>query len=239
MPELTKEEIIKYRIQKKNELAQERKRAEYAKKLQEPAFPQIKNWKHFWDYCQWRIGNSLEIDKENEQVVKTLSAYFGGVEAEHNLNPNKGILLYGNIGTGKTTLMKYFQEAVAAPFRMASAIDLVNDYQSQKNGQDIISDYADLFQNNVQSRFFGNRNIGLCIDDVGVESEARNFGNAKNVIGEIISTRYQNLRGPFTHITTNLTPTELRELYGARVYDRMKEMFNVVEFPATSHSRRK
>ena len=41
----------------------------------------------------------------------------------------------------------------------------------------------------------------------------------------------------FTHFTTNLSPEMLKENYGERVVDRIKEMFNIVTF--YGKSRRK
>lgn len=42
-----------------------------------------------------------------------------------------------------------------------------------------------------------------------------------------------------THITTNLNAEELQDKYGERIRSRMREMFNLVSFSATSTDKRK
>jgi DNA replication protein DnaC len=64
----------------------------------------------------------------------------------------------------------------------------------------------------------------LFIDDIGSEPVYSHFGNSANIIGEIIIRRYE--KGSLTHGTSNLSTDELKQLYGIRVYDRMREMFN-------------
>ncbi|TAG40622.1 MAG: AAA family ATPase [Cytophagia bacterium] len=235
LPELTEGEIMEYRIQKKYRLEREAKRVAYQKSLMQPLYPTIQSTEDFLLYCQQRTGQNITIDQENAQVINLLSHYFAGIDCQ--LNPMKGILLYGNIGTGKTTLMRLMQEAPHASFAIESAQEIINEYAA--DGVQVIEKYSRLiYNNNTASRYFGNREIGLCIDDIGTETEAANFGNRKNVVAEILSMRYAQLHGPTTHLTTNLTPAELKEAYGARIYDRLREMFNVVEFPHTAQSRR-
>ncbi len=216
------------------------KRAEYAAKLLAPQYPDITSPEQFLAYCEGRMGISIEIDDQNREVIMTLMSYFGGLRNQYteNLSFQKGILLYGNVGTGKTTLMDMVRESVHAPFRMVPALQIVNDYQ-KKNGLDLLEEYCRLGYNPSSGRYFGNQHIGLCIDDIGTENEGKNFGNQKNVVGEIIMTRYQQLRGPFTHLTTNCTVEEIKAYYGIRVFDRMREMFNIVSFPVDADSRRK
>lgn len=58
-------------------------------------------------------------------------------------------------------------------------------------------------------------------------------------MGEILLLRYAKCPGPYTHVTTNNTTDEFLDMYGVRVYDRMREMYNIVEWPADAESRRK
>lgn len=240
LPELTEEEILEFRRQKLYAIQREAKRAEYIAKLNGPQFPSISTPGEFLNYCEARLQTIIDIDDDNREVVMKLASYFGGLRNEftEGMNFDKGILLFGNVGTGKTTLMQLMCESVHAPFQIAYAQDIVNDYQ-KKDGVNLIESYSQLVYNPVSGKYFGNRHIGLCIDDIGVETEARSYGNSKNVIGEVIAARYANLRGPFTHLTTNATTDELRAYYGPRVYDRMREMFNIVSFAPDAESRRK
>jgi len=42
-----------------------------------------------------------------------------------------------------------------------------------------------------------------------------------------------------THATTNLAAKEIEELYGKRVRSRLREMFNLISFPAETKDKRK
>jgi DNA replication protein DnaC len=240
LPELTEEEILEFRTQKYYALLRETKRREYNAQLTAPQFPTITTPEQFLDYCETRLQTMIDIDEHNQHVILTLASYFSGLRNQHTegMDFEKGILLFGNVGTGKTTLMRLMCECPHAPFQIVSAQEVVNEYQ-KKDGVQILESYTRLTHNPVGGRYFGNRNIGLCIDDVGTETEGRSFGNQKNVVGELIMSRYANLRGPYTHLTTNATREELKAYYGLRAYDRMKEMFNVVAFPKDAESRRK
>ena len=75
----------------------------------------------------------------------------------------------------------------------------------------------------------------LCLDDLGLESTIKHFGNETNTIAEILLNRYQlfTARGMITHATTNLNPDELEKIYGNRVRSRMREMFNLIAFTSS------
>jgi hypothetical protein len=45
--------------------------------------------------------------------------------------------------------------------------------------------------------------------------------------------------GTLTHLTTNLSATEIETFYGNRVRSRMRESFNLLSFPSDSEDKRK
>jgi DNA replication protein DnaC len=59
-------------------------------------------------------------------------------------------------------------------------------------------------------------------------------------MGEILLSRYDHFtqRKMMTHLTTNLTATELEGLYGNRLRSRMREMFNLISFDRHSGDKR-
>ena len=72
------------------------------------------------------------------------------------------------------------------------------------------------------------------IDDLGNEpAEILEFGNPIYPIVRLIEHRYNTQA--FTFITTNLTPKEIREKYGARIADRFNEMLHVIVFRDISY----
>lgn len=247
LPELSQEEaaavLLAARKKKRDLIEAEARRKAYIEELNRPLFPVISSPEDLLSFIVQRTPSApkLSVDEENKQVVYTLLSYFAGIENEYTkeMSFEKGILLFGGIGTGKTTLMGLLRENPHAPFMMRTAWEIANEFQEKEVGIKVVDKYGALVANQHATRFFSKPHIGLCVDDAGTENEGSSFGNKKNVIAEILLSRYQNIRGPYTHLTTNLTKDELKEAYGLRAFDRMRQMFNIVEFPESAKSRRK
>lgn len=181
------------------------------------------------------------IDEFNEPVIKILSYYFSGDEnfelIEDGYSLDKGILIIGPVGSGKTTILKAIQRNSFNPFRFVSCRTVAGDYA--EFGTSSIKSYSNIGDINKRD-WFGHSKIGTCFDDLGTESEKKNFGNQLNVMAEIILNRYDNsVQKNKTHFTTNLTAKELKEYYGIRATSRMREMLNIIEIPFNAPDRRK
>jgi DNA replication protein DnaC len=168
-------------------------------------------------------------DKVYEVIVKNLCCYFAR-DTRFRGDLDRGLLLMGKIGSGKTTLMKFFAQNQNHSFRVVSILDLSFDYKM--SGESGVSAYIKNFSK--YPNCFGQSVNGYCFDELGTEEvPARHFGESKNIFSEILQIRYQNKHlTPFnsTHVTTNKNGKELDDLYGSRAFDRMKEMFNVINF---------
>ena len=135
---------------------------------------------------------------------------------------NKGLLFIGKYGCGKTSMMETFQEIGKRMmpnnylwFKSMSTLDLVDEFESADNQN------KELFfnkYNNITTIYF---------DDFGTESDASNYGK-KNLMKEILEKRYMKKKKTF--LTTNLTLIQIKEKYGSRVFSRLQEMFNIIEF---------
>ncbi|MDE3744090.1 ATPase [Maribacter polysaccharolyticus] len=176
------------------------------------------------------FGTQFKIHEEDKAILFKLSNYF--IRDFENcrkagIDPDKGILLSGPVGCGKTSLMKLLRHIV--PHRKAYQIIPARNIAFAFNhiGYRIIEDYGD-------SNFY-------CFDDLGVEPLGRYFGKDCNVMGEVILSRYElYLRNRIlTHATTNLNAMELEERYGERVRSRMRQMFNLIAFDKESSDKRK
>lgn len=143
-----------------------------------------------------------------------------------NIDINKGILLSGPVGCGKTSLMKLLRHIV--PHQKSYEVIPTRNIAFAFNniGYTIIENYGD-------KRFY-------CFDDLGVEPTGRHFGKDCNVMGEIILSRYDLFLSHKikTHATTNLNAKELEERYGNRVRSRMRQLFNLVAFDKSSRDKR-
>jgi hypothetical protein len=75
---------------------------------------------------------------------------------------------------------------------------------------------------------------------LGIAHDHKYYGNEFNVMAEILLNRYEQfiVHGLLTHITTNLSASEIEEYYGNRVRSRMREMFNLEIFNTNSKDKR-
>lgn len=181
------------------------------------------------------------IDSFNEPTIKTLCYYFSGDEIFELMGDGyshqKGLCIIGPVGCGKTTLLKLFRRNCFNPFNFISCREVASQYA--EFGQNAIKNHSTI--RDVSKRdWFGHEKLGLCFDDLGTESEKKNFGNQLNVMAEIILNRYDgcDLKNK-THFTTNLGSDEIKGFYGIRATSRMREMLNVIEMPFNSPDRRK
>lgn len=214
-------------------------------------------------YVSWRAGKRcgfsrdggvdgrvvFKLDEHNASVIHALCFYFtsnadfeklcmksedGGM-VHMNWRLNKGLLICGSVGSGKTKLMDVFAINKRQNYEVVSAMELGNLFarKSDEGGFDIIKQFSEVHRPLLPKHEdnLWQEKLGLCIDDIGTEEDRVNYGNKSNVIAEIIAGRYANkmLGREMTHITTNLGPKGIEARYGSRIWSRMQEMFNVVE----------
>lgn len=207
-------------------------REEYKRKLQsQPQYPSFPAGQLLQIY-----GAQFEIDKDNENVVQELCFYFSG-DKRFKGDLNKGLLLAGGVGVGKTSLMQFFSRNQVFSYRMISCREVEKAFDS--NGYEAVEMYSNNLPISVNGNPFGHQVIGYCFDDIGTEEDGKHFGKQKNMMTEIILNRYDR-RLPFnsTHLTTNLKASELMDGYGTRATDRLKELMNIITFPTEAKSRR-
>lgn len=140
-------------------------------------------------------------------------------------NPKQGIMLAGNVGNGKTTLI----QALKATIKIAKMQGwFENNAQTGLRITDA-RDIAKLVAIDPKEFDTIRRTALLAIDDMGKEpAEVLDYGNAYNPVIELMEYRYNEQL--FTIISTNLTPKQVREKYGNRIADRFNEMMNVIAF---------
>lgn len=143
---------------------------------------------------------------------------------------NKGIYLYGVFGVGKTLFFNVFKAYLLLTrggFKKVTSDEIASRFAT--HGFQAIEELCA-----VRESMEGNAPISLLIDDVGQGANSvKYYGSSTNVIVEILQRRYRCLTesGLLTHISTNLEPTEIKDVYGEYISSRAKEMFNPILFP--------
>lgn len=194
-------------------------------------------WLEKWGKKQY--GEHFKLHEEDKPILFKLLSYFlkdEPVATKLGINLQKGILISGPIGVGKTSIMNLMRLFEPAPTRyiMKSCRDV--SFEFIKEGYETIHKYS-------RHSFYPNThaNKTYCFDDLGTENNLKYFGNECNVMMELLLSRYDLFisRGLITHITTNLSASEIEDVYGNRVRSRMREIFNLVSFGENDGDKRK
>lgn len=191
-------------------------------------------------------NKELILDKHSQDFLLTLINYFYQHQdffksscLNKNLNNpslGKGLLIIGNPGLGKSKFLKAF-EIIFKNFSHYNP----NFYFIFSDVNDIVTDFESL-ETSEKDNFFQKQSSGFrCYDDVKSERQASNFGIV-NLMQDILQHRYNKERK--TIIICNYTdnyPNNLQEAlnefgikYGSRIYDRLFEMFNIIEVKGLS-----
>ena len=163
-------------------------------------------------------------DKTTEERVQKAAKWLTG---KHK----PGLLLYGAAcGTGKTTLANamctltnYLFDSVYSDKRKTvfrtTALALAKMY----------SENPEQYKQMVSQEL-------LFIDDLGTEpASIKIYGNEFSPVTELLYARYD--RQHWTIVTSNLSDEQLKERYGTRIDDRIKEMFDKIHFQGKSYRK--
>ncbi|PXV69011.1 DNA replication protein DnaC [Dysgonomonas alginatilytica] len=162
------------------------------------------------------------IDSSNRQLITDLFSYFNGIGGKYN--PDKGLWMYGDIGTGKSSLMRVFSEYMKLEFN-GFKLHICNGVANAYSG----SGDLDVYTYN-QNGYIGEP-VWMCFDELGRETiPANHFGTKLNVMQHILHVRYSLWQSSRlkTFVTTNCDPSQIESLYGDFIRDRIREMFNVI-----------
>jgi len=183
------------------------------------------------------IGTELYGEKfsiENENVKKAYKKVYDCFIEGLNTK-NKGVLVIGNIGVGKSAMMKVIQRLFKDTdrcFKKVNSTELKDMSEELTSGQ-----IKDVYGYELKQ--------DLYIDDIGLFSDVKRYGNTVNIISEIILERYNLFVecGFKTHFSSNVvaaltnkesTVPTLEKMYGNRILDRIKEMCYLIDFNGES-----
>jgi DNA replication protein DnaC len=180
-------------------------------------------------------GNQFKILETDHTIIHKLIAYFLNDEItcfQLNIDLNKGILLSGPVGIGKTSLMNLMKNLTTSEhkFYIKPCRDI--SYEFIQEGYEIIQKYS-------KGKLYPDPKT-ICFDDLGIENNIKYYGNECNVMAEILLSRYDLFisKKIITHITTNLSATEIETAYGNRVRSRLRSMVNLIAFDKSTKDKR-
>lgn len=207
---------------------------------------EIKQGKNAFMHMAKHLMPEFEVDDRNREIINDLFFYFHKLEGGR-LNPEKGLWLEGDVGTGKSTLMNIFSNHLrrywnGAGFKIYNCSTIANEYSHRpkmKDGDDASLDTLDRYTYNRYG-YKAHTRVAMCFDELGREPiPAVHFGQKLNVMEHILHIRYTFWQSDrlLTYVTTNLDADKVEELYQDYIRDRRAEMFNIIAM--TGKSRRK
>lgn len=151
-------------------------------------------------------------------------------------SPSFGLYIGGDYGRGKTIMLYAFRRAVNFLHDQGMLREVMGEQWKPHFEIFQAVDIVELAHDRKEFQRVCNLNM-LGIDDLGVESKTvKDFGNQLEPMMRLLEYRYN--RQLFTVVTSNLHPTEQSDKFGARLADRLAEMFHIVGFFAEKSYRR-
>jgi hypothetical protein len=200
-----------------------------------------------------RTGNpacEFEPTVNQKPVITALALYFAEAEEFESLDPklynstklqfslHKGIWLWGNPGVGKSLIMEIFNRNKRICYDMLECPKVCYSYV--KHGDEVLDSLIDVRRAVAPdaSTFFQSIK-GVCYNDLGTEPmPVSHYKNPLNVMEYIMLQTYER-KVPYwqRYVTTNLTFDQVKETYGVRVLDRIRECYNILELKGESHRK--
>ncbi len=181
-------------------------------------------------------GKKFKILETDHEIIYKLIAYFLKDEQacyQFNIDLEKGILLSGPVGCGKTSLLNLMKHLTPIEYKFIVKPCRDISFEFIQDGYQIIHKYSigKLYQSEPRN---------YCFDDLGTENNLKYFGNECNVMAEILLSRYDLFvtKKIQTHITTNLSASEIETHYGNRVRSRLRSMLNLISYDKSTPDKR-
>ena len=164
-------------------------------------------------------GKKLIVNNDNKKLITSICFLLSKdvrFEKELNYSFNKGLLIRGISGIGKTHLVRCVEKNGLNPICTLSMIEITDELRA----------YGEYEINKGDNKI-------IYLDDIGTEeTPVVHFGTKihffKNFIESIYLRQKQNGFGNLI-LSTNLSFQQISDKYGFRVASRMRDMFNVID----------
>lgn len=183
-------------------------------------------WKeYFIKLIQDEFYNANKEFKMTDYLRPKIKVCFDWVVGNMDVSLNKGLLLRGDVGTGKSAIMKacmklcikLYNGSYGFLYPIYITADKVSRLYTNR------SDESERRLNQIMTTRL------LFIDDIGYEAK-KVFDHYP--IPELIRERYDNKR--ITCFTTNMSMEEIKAEYGVSVEDKLNEMCTIIKFEGQS-----
>lgn len=222
--EIDRDEILQranmvknHEIWQKEQRVKEREEEKRRKQELKELWTAKRMYQHMSWVSQNEYGKKLVVNSDNREFITALCYFISRdekFETDLKFSLNKGLLIRGISGIGKTHLVKCLEANELNPILVLSMLDIAEEIKERGEYQ-------------IKS----NNHKIVYLDDVGSEEAVINhYGTKINFFKTFIESVYLRAKS-FNHLifSTNNSFDEIEERYGFRVRSRLKDMFNVIE----------
>lgn len=162
-------------------------------------------------------NNQNKLQTDNIESIVNQFYYYATQDKRFEGSFDKGILLIGNYGVGKTLILTAFCNLISTSSRKYQII------HSKELTTAVTVDPESIYNHFTRG--------GLMIDDLGKEPFVVNtYGTQTIPMEDVLSSRYDSRS--ITFATANLKLKDFK--YSQSIKERMKEMFNIIELKGKS-----
>ncbi|HZG00412.1 MAG TPA: hypothetical protein VEY71_05380, partial [Chitinophagales bacterium] len=192
-----------------------------------------------------QAGRKLQFEPWRDEALQVLCQYFSddasfeerGQALGRSWSLEKGILIVGPVGCGKTSMLRLFEMNQKRSFRMFNTLEVYEDIRCQKEKGDrkrLVAQLAGRQPGMHGKVVFGQDYEDVALDDLGTDQACNDYGTSEDFIADLLYKRHEAKLT--THGTSNLVKLDadhfpFRERYGDRLASRFAQMFNMIIFP--------
>lgn len=195
------------------------------------------------DLSKKECSNAIYAAYKNQVRIKGRNLILDNDTTNHIIkaaqwlrNPSyPGLLMRGDVGNGKTTLMHAIIDFIEFYTEMNdgySSRSVVKFYTAKQIARMVTTEEGrKSYENLIKTPM-------LAIDELGEEPpNVMVYGMIYEPLKDLLQERYTNR--DFTILTTNLKSSKLQEVYSRRVMDRFMETMEIIDFTNPSYRQRK
>ncbi len=194
---------------------------------------ELNKWKALYNYF---APTGYEYTKHNSRVITSLIKYFNNYKSE--FNTDKGVMLIGGYGCGKTTIFDIFKKCFMHigrhdnNYKVTSVEQILEDYKATNSLNKWTFQTVEQYQKQVP------KPCHLVVNEFGVKKNIKYYGvDVNEIMSEFWKIRYEIFQqfGKKTHGTTNYKPNEVYET--ELIKDRFKQLFNMRTLQGLSYRK--
>ncbi len=186
----------------------------------------------------------FKFTENNKPIYKLLLQYFTGNPefekqsmsgSEMSGSLNKGLLLIGSVGSGKTFAMSTVFKIYTSQYLRSNSYQIYK-YGNMKhdyglNGMEALSEFGKI-ESSTGGIQRNDTKVVLVDDFLSNGTTVSYYGNKIEFADELIDSRYEAFKQSrkLTHFTTNVYANKMKEVLDERSISRLLEMCNIIEF---------